>query len=643
MGKFEIRKLRLCRGLFDGIVSDYILAVVINTAYIWDGSVLAEILDDSYVKKLKDYLRTNDLKFQINNCVLLPKDLRFIDGSVSKISLNGQYVRKFNNFYSHIRTVKYNSVEYEDLYTDQVPDGITLDGPIALNVLPPIVYTEIPVFCSCEDTRSIADIAERMRARYYLPFSATSFPRVSRPDFDLCMSNKCDIAKENLQTACVYKIYKVQKIEADCKHFFVKLYNKNCAFDEATIELCDPVWASELLPYEGTSKEIPEYNNEGLPLGILWGHNVLCNLSLQPSIKTENGDFDFQVWTFCLISKVDEYGNPVYINGYDPIAQRMLIEDKGYKPTPEAKEAKINDIYVEDIDLEEYRHRFKNNDFSKSVSVPIPSIEYVDFNVKYEKYSTYSMYPFICLPIEGAPIMPYRIQKRVYHRGIQEGSFEQLLSRFIKDPYEVRSDISLINDSDLYYEPDIAIVHQGSPHVHIDIEIDEPYSVNNEPIHYIECDNEQKRNNYFVDHGWIVIRFSERQITLCPKGCLKVVEDVLTSIDSSYLPEDVSQNEQIVPESHWSLEEARQMIATDERSKYLGIDLTQKSVSNNGETFQKQDLTEHEQIVRDESKAMNVSDSHVQETQKSSFVPQMDNIISWWRRMLNYFVKLINI
>ena len=97
----------------------------------------------------------------------------------------------------------------------------------------------------------------------------------------------------------------------------------------------------------------------------------------------------------------------------------------------------------------------------------------------------------------------------------------------------------------------ILSVHQGHPHVHIDIEIDEPYSVNNEPIHYIECDNDQKRNKYFIDHGWIVIRFSERQITLYPKGCLKIVEDVLSSIDSTYLPEENSLNEQIVSERHW--------------------------------------------------------------------------------------------
>lgn len=654
MEKFEIFKLRLCKGLFDGIISDYILAVVKNTEHILEVPILAEILDDSYVTKFKNYIHDNDLKFQIDNCVLLPENLRFIYGSVSKFSLNGEYVRKFNNFYSSIRTVKYNSVEYKDLYTGQVPDGITLNGPIALNDLPPIVYTEISVFCARDDRRCLADIADRIRKRYYLPFSATSFPCVSRSEFDKSMSDKTNKNKK-LQSESVYKLYNV-RVQPDRKHFRVNLYNEHCVYEPDTIdyELCDSVWASELLPYQGRSANIPEYNSEGLPLGILWGHNILGNLSFQPSyqiigenrqIRTDKYGYhykDSQVWAFCLVSKVDEYGNWVYIKGYDPIYQRMQIEEKKYKPTPEAIESEINDIYVEDIDLEEYRHRFRNSDFSKSVSESTSSIEYVDFNVRYDKYSSYSMYPFICLPIMETPIMPYRIQKRVYNRGIQEDSFEKMLSRFIKDPYEVRSDIGLVNDSDLCYEPDIAIVRQGHPHVHIDIEIDEPYSVNNEPIHYIECDNDQKRNKYFVDHGWIVISFSERQITLYPKGCLKVVEDVLSSIDSTYLPEKNPLNEQIVSERHWSLEEARQMIAANERSKYLGLDIVQKSVPNSGETFPKQQLTESEKRVRAEIKSQNESDLQREEVQELSFSAQTGKKVSWWRRILRYFIMLKN-
>ena len=316
----------------------------------------------------------------------------------------------------------------------------------------------------------------------------------------------------------------------------------------------------------------------------------------------------------------------------------MQIEEKNYKPALEAIESEINDIYVEDIDLEDYRHRFINKDFSNTVSMSTPTIEYVDFDVKYEKYSTSAMYPLVCVPSKKSPIMPYRIRTRAYSRGTQEVSFEQFLSRYIKAPYEVRSDIGLVNENDLFYEPDIVIVSKKRPHIHIDIEIDEPYSFNNEPIHCFGCENDQKRNKYFVDNGWVVIRFSEKQITLYPKGCLRVIEDVLSSIDSTYLPEVVSLNEQIVPESHWTLEQAHQMIEADERSNYLGKDIVQKSMSNSGQTFQKQQLTESEQLVRTELQSQKVSDLRIDATQKLPLSANTDKKVSWWRRILHYFV-----
>lgn len=651
MEKFEILKLRLCKGLFDGIVYDYIIAVIKNTKSIFARPILVEILDDSLVIKLKSYILANDLKFQINNCVVLPENLRFVYGSESIFSLNGQYVRKFNNFYSDDnRIVKYNSVEYESVYTGPVPDEIKQDGPIVLGELPPISYTEISVFRSCGDRRSIADIADRMRTRYFLLYSESVYPSVSRTDLTKDMSNKCEIGKKSILADCVYKFYNV-RVQPDRKHFLVNIYNENDLYETETndYELCDSVWASELIPYQGADN-IPEYNDEGLPLGIVFGHNFACELSFQPSCQVIGtnrqiriGKYgyqykDSQVWTFCLVSKVDNYGNWVYVNGYDPLTQRMQIEEKKYTPTPETVESEIIDIYVEDIDLEEYRYRFRNKNFSNTISMSTPAIEYVDFDVKYEKYSMATMYPLVCVPSKNSPIMPYRIRNRAYSRGMQEASFEQFLSRYIKTPYVVRSDIGLVNENDSFYEPDIVIVSKKKSHIHIDIEIDEPYSVNNEPIHYLECENDQKRNKYFVDNGWVVIRFSEKQITLYPKGCLRVIEDVLSAIDSTYLPEDVSLNEQIVPESHWTLEQARQMIEADERSKYLGKDIIQKSTSNSGQPFQKQQLTESEQLVRTELQSQEVSDLRMDETQELPLSAKTDKKVSWWHRILHYFV-----
>ncbi len=106
------------------------------------------------------------------------------------------------------------------------------------------------------------------------------------------------------------------------------------------------------------------------------------------------------------------------------------------------------------------------------------------------------------------------------------------------------------------------------------------------------------------------------------------------------MPEENSLNEQIVSERHWSLEEARQMIAANERSTYLGLDIMQKSVPNSGETFPKQQLTESEKRVRTEVKSQNESDLQREEIQELSFSAQTGKKASWWRRILRYFIML---
>ena len=77
MEKFEIFKLRLCKGLFDGIISDYILAVVKNTEHILEVPILAEILDDIISKEEKE------------DIVNLAKDAIKLSDSVLK--LNGDH------------------------------------------------------------------------------------------------------------------------------------------------------------------------------------------------------------------------------------------------------------------------------------------------------------------------------------------------------------------------------------------------------------------------------------------------------------------------------------------------------------------------------------------------------------------------
>lgn len=86
-----------------------------------------------------------------------------------------------------------------------------------------------------------------------------------------------------------------------------------------------------------------------------------------------------------------------------------------------------------------------------------------------------------------------------------------------------------------YYYPDIICVING---LYFDIEIDEPYvGSDGTPIHYIENKYgiltesvDSKRNEYMVEKGWNIIRFSEEQIFLYTNECIEYICSVVNSI-----------------------------------------------------------------------------------------------------------------
>jgi len=61
-----------------------------------------------------------------------------------------------------------------------------------------------------------------------------------------------------------------------------------------------------------------------------------------------------------------------------------------------------------------------------------------------------------------------------------------------------------IPDFDYPYTPDFAYIDQGL-NLRIDIEIDEPYVYHTgKPTHYVESSKDSKRNNFFINKGWVV-------------------------------------------------------------------------------------------------------------------------------------------
>lgn len=117
------------------------------------------------------------------------------------------------------------------------------------------------------------------------------------------------------------------------------------------------------------------------------------------------------------------------------------------------------------------------------------------------------------------------------------------------------------------YSPDIAYVDDDI-NLHIDIEIDEPYSLSSgKPCHYIGKDDD--RNSFFLERYWLVVRFSEEQVICHTLSCCKFIAKVIADLtgDSCVLDE-LSEVMDLPKIRQWSEEEAEDMALSKYRDHY---------------------------------------------------------------------------
>jgi hypothetical protein len=120
------------------------------------------------------------------------------------------------------------------------------------------------------------------------------------------------------------------------------------------------------------------------------------------------------------------------------------------------------------------------------------------------------------------------------------------------------------------YAPDFVYI-DATLNLHIDIELDEPYTYDTrQPLHYCDCPKDRLRNQRFLDWGWVVIRFSERQAVKSPDGCCKAIASLIATLtqDSSIMV-PFRQVSTLKPERCWTKAEAEQMAVSQFRDSYL--------------------------------------------------------------------------
>lgn len=208
-----------------------------------------------------------------------------------------------------------------------------------------------------------------------------------------------------------------------------------------------------------------------------------------------------------------------------------------------------------------------NNDYQYGI-IPEQRIFQTNYSIPYVKQYE-GAYCFTLFPEPGTTLFPFR-RRRIEKRGFTEAGFEKKLiisfAQLIN--YRILSDVSILPVNDVHpYELDIAIIekenHLG---IRIDIEIDEPYTgYEHKPIHYIGCGDEYRDAN-LCNLGWIVIRFSEKQVYTEAEKCISYVKYILSLIDKSLSGSDI-----VLPrtDKRWTSTEAVIMAAKGYRESYL--------------------------------------------------------------------------
>ncbi len=150
--------------------------------------------------------------------------------------------------------------------------------------------------------------------------------------------------------------------------------------------------------------------------------------------------------------------------------------------------------------------------------------------------------------------------------GQSEKAFGKVLYRYFGNLIQTRLTLSIPNFPHPY-SPDFAYIDQQK-NLFIDIEIDEPYTGNPpKAIHYIGKDT--RRDEFFLDRGWIIVRFAEQQVVEQPDSCCKVIAELVS--DLLNLPPTTSSFSKITPITpvkQWTEDEANAMAKNRFRERY---------------------------------------------------------------------------
>lgn len=224
-------------------------------------------------------------------------------------------------------------------------------------------------------------------------------------------------------------------------------------------------------------------------------------------------------------------------------------------------------------------------------------IDFVNYDIT--KVPTTNSYPVFRFPKKGTVVRSFRLGN-TKRRGFKEEAFQKSIELYFGKVFTVLGNARLNTGKETRpFEPDIAIIDKSSSNLRIDIEIDEPYAgLTRQPTH---CKGEDiNRDIYFVDRGWVVIRFSEYQVHLMEEDCLRYIAETIKSAIPNYeIPSQLLNQPSLQVEKLWDIVQAQKWEKAKYREQYLNHIF--QSIEEQTETierdFDEQEFKE-EQLVK---------------------------------------------
>jgi hypothetical protein len=252
-------------------------------------------------------------------------------------------------------------------------------------------------------------------------------------------------------------------------------------------------------------------------------------------------------------------------------------EKKHYRSFPEANSNIVSENLPPTLQNSKPKagqlaHNEELDTFYKSV----PNAEQTeDLTIRYFPNSHFAQGPNYCYPVVKMPKYNASLKLprlgRTNQRGYKEKEFSHLLKLHLTG-LEVTDNVHMvIPHFKRPYEPDIVLFDKHR-NLYIDIEIDEPYDgLYRFPTHCIKFEESFKQDDirdlFFNESGWIVIRFTEKQVHLQSHECIDYIKNIIASISDM----GFAMQANCETENQWDENQCIQWQKSNYREKYLGI------------------------------------------------------------------------